>query len=53
MTKINDENMVIFTNKCYFLNYENKESFKNPFKKYKANQKKTFSLQIIYSYKEH
>jgi hypothetical protein len=27
MTKINDQNMVIFTNKCHFLNYENKESF--------------------------
>jgi hypothetical protein len=27
MTKRNDENIVIFTNKCHFLNYENKESF--------------------------
>ena len=27
--KINDQNMVIFTKKCYFLNYEKKDSFKN------------------------
>ena len=49
MTKINDQNMVIFTNKWHFLNYENKDSFKNRDNKFKENKKKTFSLQIIYT----
>jgi hypothetical protein len=36
--------MVIFTNKCHFLNYENEESFLNRDNKYKENKKKTFVI---------
>ena len=47
MTKRDDQNMVIFTNKWHFLNYENKDSFKNRDNKFKENKKKLFRYKLF------